>query len=414
MATILLGAVLRLVWVSDIEYKGDEAWTWEQVRAIQDGKAWPLLGMPSSKKILNPGLSLWVFVPLATVFGASDPPDLARAIQALNVLALVGLVLFALLAVPAVEREPWLWAAALVAVNPLAVLFHRKIWPPSVLPLFIVAFLWCWWYRRNCWAALGWGLIGLAMGQIHATGFLFAFGFTAWAFLFDRRHVAWGGWCVGCVLGVLPMLPWIAYLIGGHSAAAGMEPDDKSFVLWTRILEGKFWTRWVLEPLGYGLDYTLGNDYFDFLCWPLVEGSPTYLVLVLHVIVGLTGLAIFAKAVRRVLRKRPALGETIVGGGSQTAFTQNAALWGYGLVVTLSCLPIHRHYMIVLFPLQFLWLARLALGSGPIWKQGRILLAVLVICQGLLSVEFLSYVHASSGIHGDYRVPYRAQDRSQR
>jgi len=49
---------------------------------------------------------------------------------------------------------------------------------------------------------------------------LFAFGFTVWAFLFDRRRVAWGGWCVGSVLGVLPMLPWIAYLIGGHSAAA--------------------------------------------------------------------------------------------------------------------------------------------------------------------------------------------------
>ena len=53
--------------------------------------------------------------------------------------------------VPVVEREAWLWAIALVAVNPLAVLYHRKLWNPSLFPLLTVCFLWCWWHRQRVW-----------------------------------------------------------------------------------------------------------------------------------------------------------------------------------------------------------------------------------------------------------------------
>ncbi len=140
---LVAGAGLRLIWPADIEYKADEAWTFEHSRQAD----LPWLGMPSSVDIPNPGMSLWVFIGLQRLSGAEDPPALARAVQCINIAALVLLVVFAFWYVPRSEREPWLWAAALVAVNPLAVLFHRKIWPPCVLPLLTLLMLYGWWYR---------------------------------------------------------------------------------------------------------------------------------------------------------------------------------------------------------------------------------------------------------------------------
>jgi hypothetical protein len=99
------------------------------------GCAWLWLGMPSSVNLPNPGLSLWVFAGLSWIFDANTPPELARAVQSLNATALVAFVVFAFAAIPKDRREPWLWAAALWAVNPVEVIYERKIWPPSVLPL---------------------------------------------------------------------------------------------------------------------------------------------------------------------------------------------------------------------------------------------------------------------------------------
>ena len=69
---IVAGAVLRLIWVGDIEYKGDEDYTFQLVREIREGKCLPSVGMPSSKAVLNPGLSLWVFVPLAAALRLAE------------------------------------------------------------------------------------------------------------------------------------------------------------------------------------------------------------------------------------------------------------------------------------------------------------------------------------------------------
>src|SRR4051812_9558228 len=107
------GAALRLAWGLDIEYKADEAWTFEHAHLLVRGAPWPWLGMPTSVGLPNPGLSLWVFAALDALFAVQAPPDLARAVQLVNVAALVLLCGFALRRVAAAEREPWLWAAAL-------------------------------------------------------------------------------------------------------------------------------------------------------------------------------------------------------------------------------------------------------------------------------------------------------------
>jgi hypothetical protein len=397
---LIVGAVLRLIWGTDIEYKDDERWTYERVSQARRLAQVPLLGMPSSQQVLNPGMSLWVFVALGRLAEVSDPAELARTVQVLNILALLALVVFAWRIVPAGEREAWLWAAALVAVNPVAVLFHRKIWPPSVLALFLVVYFAGWWRRERFGWALTWGLVGACLGQIHAAGFFLAAAFVLWAALFERGRPAWRGWVAGSCLGVVPLVPWLRYLL---TAAPSLPANPGR---WKHAFEGKFWVRWVSEPLGFGLNHPLGADYADFLSGPWLGGTPTWGHLLLHVVLGALGIAVLAPALVRWWRERRAL--DWAGKQDATAFTVQAALVGLGALITLSCFSLHRHYTLVLFPLPFVWLARIAVGRDgeERARRGRVLLAVLVVVQALLTFQFLGYVHQRDEIHGDFGRPY--------
>ena len=107
LAAVAAGIVLRVLYPLDIEFKADERWTFDQVRAALAGGTWLWSGMPTSIGGLNPGASLWVFIPLGWLFGADTPPQLARGVQCMNCAALIALVLLAWRSVRADEREPW-------------------------------------------------------------------------------------------------------------------------------------------------------------------------------------------------------------------------------------------------------------------------------------------------------------------
>ena len=77
---LALGLVFRLVWLSDMEWKGDEAWTFAQLRAFWQSRDLPPLGMASSAGLPNAGLSLWAFIGLSALLPALDPIAVARAV----------------------------------------------------------------------------------------------------------------------------------------------------------------------------------------------------------------------------------------------------------------------------------------------------------------------------------------------
>jgi hypothetical protein len=407
-AAVVLGAVLRLAWVMDMEYKGDEAWTFD--RAQQVGRTEPFLwlGMRSSTAIRNPGMSLWIFVLLSRLFAAHDPPALARAVQLVNVLAILLLLVFTMRWIDGEEREPWLWAVALISVNPLAVLFQRKIWPPSVLPIFTVLFVMGWWNRQRQLGSFLWGLVGAWLGQIHMSGFFCAGGFLAWAVFFDPKRAAWRSWLCGSCLGAVALIPWLQYV------APVLGARRLTTFTWAPRFEFKFWTYWATEPIGLSLGYSLGPQFGEFLGYPLISGRPTYLALLLHVVISAAGVLILARAARQVWRERDRWRDLWMGKQSPTTFTLSAAFWGCGILLTASSLKIHRHYMAVTVPLECVWLAWMALTSPPrpsrLLPSGRALLVALCVSQAALSATFLEYIHINRGaVLGDYGVSYGAQ-----
>jgi hypothetical protein len=398
---VLVGASLRLVWVQDMEYKADEEYTFERSQQMGRGEPWSWTGMPTSMGIPNPGMSVWVFVGLARLFGISEPTGLARAVQCLNVAALGLLAWFAWFWVKPEQREPWLWAVVLAAVNPMGVLFQRKIWPPSIFPVFCTGMIMAWWRRDRFLGAFCWGLIGACMGQIHMSAFLIAAVLFLWTLLFARQNVRWLGWLLGSVLGALPLIPCLPFLF-----EAAREPVAP--LSWEYALQLQYWRTWIFDGLGLDLAYSLREHFRDFLAYPLIGEKSTGLVAVAHLLLFGMGLFLAGNGAVVLWKRRGQWRELLTGGDSPTRLSVMASLLGCGLLVSLSGIYVHRHYLIVLFPLTYVGLALLALAA----PRGRFVLATVCVLQLFLSICFLGYIHVNQGApRGDYGVAYGAQHR---
>ena len=394
--SLLLGACLRLSFPGDIEYKGDEKYMFDASQKVGVTEPWPALGMLSGANIDNPGMSVWIFVALAKVTGASNPPELARAVQLMNILGLLALAFFVLRILPESQRLPWYWATAFAAVNPAAVLFQRKIWAQSTLPLLCVLVWIAWHYRKTRWGAFFWGLVGACVGQIHMSGFYLAGGILLWTLLHDRA-AKWGSWFLGSILGAVPLVPWLHYMA---TKPANTAYFDWRYFWW--LIYPKYWIYWLTNSLGLGLTHSLGSGPFkEFLRYPLIGGGPTYLAGLLHAAIVVLGCLFLYSAFRK--------GEFMRGirDRSETGLAVNAVFIAAGVLMALCGFRIFQHYLIMSFPLEWVWLARLNPGDSV---KGRRLLGVLWAAQLLISVIFLAYIHVNHGVPGsDYGTAYQYQ-----
>jgi hypothetical protein len=396
------GIAFRLMWLRDMEYKGDQIWTLDHVMAFWRDRDLPLVGMRSSTGVPNAGLSIWVFIAMGAALRPGDPLALTRAVGVTNVAAILVLAFFAARIVAPDEREPWLWSLAMTSVSPLSVLFSRTIWAQEILPLFTMGMLFAWWRRSKWWGAFVWGLIGALLGQIHFGGFFFATAFIATTLLFDRRAVHWRAWLLGSAVGALPILTWAVVMVQTR-------PTVSQTVLANPI---SYVAYWLSLATGLDLPYTLGRDFLPFLAFPRLGTTHTYAALLCFAIIAAILLFILDRVVMGLLVKPSQAIRSMFGLRSSTGLAVNAAFWGYGLFLLLAAHPFYIHYLVVTFSLPALSVALMA-GAGSSDERTRLrargLLSVLVLAQACTTILFLSYVHGASHIAGDYGTPYRAQ-----
>lgn len=406
IASLVLGAWLRFAWLSDMEYKGDERWTFDRTQHIPGQAAWPAFGMPSSVGLLNPGLSVWAFVALARLFAVHDPVGLARTVVVCNVAAFAIVFVLVCRVVAAGERESWFWGLAVAAVNPTALVLERKIWPPCLFPIFCAAFLAGWLRRDRWWGAAWWGLIGAALGQIQMSGFFWAAAFALWELSLGRLRggrppTKWLAWMAGSAGGAVPLVPWLRYLVGQHGYGSAYD--------WRAVLTFRVFRNWFSDTLGLGLDYNLGRDYWDFLRYPLFWTEDFYPALFLQGVAFTIGATVLSCSVWALWRARGSWRHLLsrLRSSSETAFTCGAALLGFGTLLTFTVVVIRRQYTEVTFPIEWVTLAYLALAHAPFPRR---LLAVLWVAELALSLAFLGYIHQHHGaVGGDYGRAYRWQ-----
>jgi hypothetical protein len=405
-AAIAAGIVFRLIWLRDIEYKADEAWTVIQVQAFWQSHIWSPVGIPSSEGLPHPGLSLWLFVAISALLPTAGPLELTRAVQVINVIAIILLAFFAQKVVVRGEREPWLWSVALLSVNPLAVLYSRKLWAQDILPLFTVGMLFGWWYRQHRWGAFLWGLVGALLGQVHLTGFVFAAAFFGFVLMFDRRSARWFAWLAGSLLGLIPLLPWLVAVSKGFESARTAQLNNPAIPF----------GNWINFSLGLDLQKTLGDDFSHFLAFPGIQAHSSYLAAVLLGAIVLIFVILLGRLTTQLRADRARTIAVLRGTRSSTSLALNAGFLGYCSLLAMMFQPIYLHYIIVALPLPLLWLAWIArAGSGESagsTARARFLLTALVMAQAGVTVMFLAYIHQAQIIHGDYGVAFGAQSDS--
>jgi hypothetical protein len=410
LIAVIAGLVLRTIFAEDMEYKEDEEYDFDQSQL----PGWPWVGMPSGVYIPNPGMSVWVFKALARLTGATRPTELAHALQIFALAGICLLIPFILKTLrPHEDRMPWLWALALALVNPFAIFYQRKLWPEPFLPFFSTLMLMGWWGRERFAGAFFWGLVGAILGQIHMSGFFFAAGFLLITLIFPsqevpRSRVHWRAWFAGSTLGALPLIPWAVHsLTNPVHEAVGKG--------WGEAIQAKFWVFWMTNPLGLHLGNPLGllrgqttwAQISDFVRYPVIQGHATYLNALAHLVVLVCGMILLGSGSSRMVRA--ALGRKHLWHprtDSQLALI--AGFWGFGLLLTLSTVAIRRYYMMVSFPLEFVWLTHLALNwaRGNHRRAGRLLLA-LWAGELFISACFVGYVHVNEGAtQGDYGDAY--------
>ena len=291
------GIVLRLIWPADMEWKADEQrmFTWASTIGITE--PWPPIGMASGVAVPNPGLSVWLFVPLARA--TSDPVALAQVVQVVNVIALVGFVLLgASRVVDESARQSWFAGLALMSVNPIAVVLARKIWAQSLLPVFTLVTLAAH-AGRGSWAgAFIWGLAGALMGQVHMSGFflqgaLVLFTLTATFRWKESTRTRWGAWLIGSIVGAIPLWPWALNLLRAES---GFSRD------WIATLVPRAPYNWLIDSLGVNTSYIYHPESLWFLGEPRIGGVPTYGMAIAHaalIAIALFCLVRWLKTIRR-------------------------------------------------------------------------------------------------------------------
>lgn len=407
---LVCGLVLRMLWPADMEWKADEQWMFARASAIGVSEPWPPVGMASGVAIPNPGLSVWIFVPLARVAG--DPVTLAQFIQLSNVLALLAFALLgASRAFPAASRQVWFAGLALMSVNPLAVVLARKIWAQSLLPLFAAAMFAAHARRFSLVGAFTWGLAGTVAGQIHMSGFFLQAALVifsvASAFLGGRSpgggrrkktpgdstplsNTRWSAWLAGSVIGAIPMFPWALNLL--------RSPDQFSRD-WIATLVPRAPFTWLIDSLGVNTPYIYRPETLWFLAEPRIGGVPTYGMAIAHA--ALVGIALSCLA-RWARTMRPRVVPALEDG--HVWLWIHAAAFGLTALLMVAGVRARTHYLVITYPLPFVWLAWLLLTHGGV----RLYRAVLAL-QLAITVTFLLQVHRDGGVaNGAYGLSYRA------
>lgn len=398
--SVVLGLLLRTVYPSDIEFKEDEKIMFDAMVRVGHAEPWPMLGMGSTVWVRNPGMSIWVFVVLGKVFCVNTPEGAARMVAVLSIAALLLAYWIGKKYFDAYHQKAWTWALCLVAVNPISIMYSRKIWAQSILPVFVALLFWAWCERKNTKGAFFWGLLGAAIGQIHMSGFFFAFAVLAGTWIWDRASFQkhWRAWIAGSAVASIAMIPWFFHLLdrptGGHAISGGLN----------EALQLRYWVFWFTETfglhIGNALGVHLGNSIFiqlqEFLKYPLIGSTPTYLVGVAHAVLVFS--LVFVVVSAAWMRRKSVFEKSVVEPFERSLF------WIYGVVLSATGIVVRRFYLIINFPwIQFFLIRRLP-------EQRRWVLSLIWGATLLVSISFLQFIRIQGGApQGDFGSSLRTQ-----
>lgn len=317
VVVLIAAALLRLVNLNCMEFKGDEAENLFAAGQIFHGH-FPLVGIPSSIGTDNPPLFTYLLmIPLAV---SRNPIVAAAFIAVLNCAAAGLLYLFCKRFFTTRVAQI---ASIFFAINPWAVLYSRKIWQQDVLPIAVIGFFFCLFlaaFEKKPKALLGACACYAAMTQLHLSSVFYGAVMVA-LLVWQSPKIRWGYYMGGVGIVLLTYLPYIAFDIThqGRNLHLYLHPASSAAHFQSAALSTPF----VLGTTGYFL------HYFDFGLLDVI-----------------TGALIGAGAIYALFNWRDAK-------------LASCAMWFFVPVLFLlfSKVDLVPHYFIAFYPIQFVLIA---------------------------------------------------------
>src|ERR1035437_8578398 len=327
----------------------------------------------------NPGLNVWIFTALS--FFCSTPIGMARGVELLNIIALLGMVLFVFKKVNESERKIWLWGLALAAVSPLAVIFSRKIWEQDTIVFFSMLTIVGNAYRTKRGGAFIWGLAGALIGQIHMSGFFYTLGMFVFTIIYDvitKTKSRWLWWIIGSIIGGLGLIPWITYIYN-HPSPTSLQ--------WIHLLQFSFYPYWFIDAHGLNIIYSIRKEFWELIKMPYIFHFPTYFIFLIHVFLlgvgcySLKKIFLYVKNKIIPLKTKSSI-INYIRNLSLLEFYLFCILLGLGVFMNFSGIITFQHYLIVGFPFSYLFLSKI------LFPKKKLLITVIA-AQAIITITFL-------------------------
>ena len=137
---LMVGLVVRIRFIGEIEHNVDHAYTvWQAMQTLDRGQ-FPLIGQGTSVLFANPPMMGYLLTPVVLL--TRSPLGVYVMIVTLNWLA-IWMTYRAIKSM--LSTQAGLIAAGLIAVNPWIIEYSRTSWVQGLLPFFVTAVAWLLW-----------------------------------------------------------------------------------------------------------------------------------------------------------------------------------------------------------------------------------------------------------------------------
>lgn len=370
-AALAVGAWLRFRHIVFIAFNRDAALLVDMADRLRAGER-ILLGIPSSKGIVNPPLPVYLVAAIETAF--RDPVRITMVMGGLQLAAIaLGWWLVRRRFGPVVA----LLSTVLFATSGWAVLYARILWPPCFGPLVSVMMLgalWAWAVDRRAWALPFALALAAIESQLHLTGFAwFVLVAAIWVLL--RPPLRVGAAVAGAVATILLYAPFLAGL-----ASVGIAAGTKRRALFVDFI-GSPIRFFLLSATHGGVDYhfpTLGSD--------LVRHAPPF-ALLFAAIPWIAAAGVLAGAILCAPRRREIVLERRFPWIRWSGDSRTAVLFLFAAVPVLSMtfagLDTSPHYLLVEYPAAFVFLALAADRGIPRGRAAALAATAIVAASGV-------------------------------
>lgn len=397
LATMVVTLVSRWLWISDMEYKYDEALTVRQLAHLA-WKTWTPLA-PVVSEHSGTTHSSGFFYLLFGLIPNKEPLTIATTIALLNAISII---------VPlwCLRRTPkYFYTFALCATSLTLIVGSRKIWTPDLQAAWVcasIALIGASAARSKLrslpLAALGAFCLVMAGHMYLPAVFVAAVGGLAVLIAYGvaSRWLQFAGWTIGSAAGWSTFIPWALALLsrapGAHAHAKTVPLGVAQFMDAARM---GFTIHTPYSVYALYLEPQKGwmNEHASSSVW--LKST----LLWINVSCAMGGILFVASVFMALRRRHEVVRDPLL-------LTACGLLLAMPIALFVAQLGTYIHYWLAAVPFFYYWIAWTATRGGAVWRW---LAVATCVTSWLAASSFAGLVHDNKGLPGEYGTAFSAR-----